>query len=324
MSNYTISNEDRMFCYLWHEEDNECKFGERWVFAGQNPIEECSKRIRESMAIRKDKFDDGTVIIDMIWDVTEYAKQYKRDYKGARVDDHIRTNIGFQKQKRSEVHTLTAQKMQDKVNEVLRKSKQPLQICELPTAPYEAVSEIVSHLKDGKKKILGQLAPRFRKTLTESFIALEMEWDLTIIATYVPNVFYGFKNQLRQYEQFRNIEIIDCSDKDYQQQIKTALKNKKKVFAMLSLCNGSKREERCEFLYSLCKRNRGTIIEEADLGAHKPKQVEVLKKYQSEKDIVIITTGTNGEKAITLWDIDAVVEFTYFELLVYKSLQKSK
>ena len=47
-------------------------------------------------------------------------------------------------------------------------------------------------------------------------------------------------------------------------------------------------------------------------------------KFQQEKDIVIITTGTNGEKAITLWDIDAVVEFTYFELLVNKSLQKSK
>lgn len=322
MSNYTISNEDRMFCYLWHEEDNECKFGERWVFAGQNPMDECRKRIRDSVGVRKDKFDDGSIGIDMIWDVTEYAKQYKKYYKGSHIDNHIRNEIGFIKQ--GEVHSISSERMQDKVNGVLEESKQPFQICELPTAPYEAVCEIVSHLKDGKKKILGQLAPRFRKTLTESFIALEMEWDLTIIATYVPNVFYGFKNQLKKYEQFRNVKIIDCSDKDYQQQIKTALKDKKKVFAMLSLCNGSKREERCEFLYSLCKRNRGTIIEEADLGAHKPKQVEVLKKYQSEKDIVIITTGTNGEKAITLWDIDAVVEFTYFELLVNKSLQKSK
>lgn len=322
MKKYTISKKDRMFCYLWHEEDNECKFGERWVFAGQDPLVECRKRIRESIGVRKDKFDDGTIGVDMIWDVTEYAIQHKKYYKGSHIDNHIRNEIGFIKQ--GEVHSISSERLHVKVNEVLRKSKQPLQICELPTAPYEAVCEIVGHLKDGKRKILGQLAPRFRKTLTESFIALEMEWDLTIIATYVPNVFYGFTKQLTNYEQFRNIEIIDCSDKNYQQQIKKALKDKKKVFAMLSLCNGSKREERCEFLYSLCKRNRGTIIEEADLGAHKPKQVEVLKKYQSEKDIVIITTGTNGEKAITLWDIDAVVEFTYFELLVNKSLQKSK
>lgn len=324
MSNYTISNEDRMFCYLWYEttDKDECKFGEHWVPANADPTIHISNYIRNDMRKRKDKFDEGIVQIKCIWDVTEYSKQHKKYYKNSHVDNHIRNQIGFIKQ--SEVHSISAEKMEDKVNEVLRKSKQPLQICELPTSPYEAVCEIVGHLKDGKKKILGQLAPRFRKTLTESFIALEMEWDLTIIATYVPNVFYGFKNQLRQYEQFRNIEIIDCSDKDYQQQIKKALKDKKKVFAMLSLCNGSKREERCEFLYSLCKRNRGTIIEEADLGAHKPKQVEILKKYQSEKDIVIITTGTNGEKAITLWDIDSVVEFTYFELLVNKSLQKSK
>lgn len=324
MSNYTILNEDRMFCYLWYEttDKDECKFGEHWVAANVDPNLDISKYIRNSMTRRKDKFDDGIVQIKCIWDVTEYAKQYKKYHKGSHIDNHIRNQIGFVKQ--SEVHKLSPEKMEDKVNEILRKSKQPLQICELPTAPYEAVCEIVSHLKDGKKKILGQLAPRFRKTLTESFIALEMEWDLTIIATYVPNVFYGFKNQLRKYEQFRNIEIIDCSDKDYQQQIKKSLKDKKKVFALLSLCNGSKREERCEFLYSLCKRNRGTMIEEADLGAHKSKQVEVLKKYQSDNDIVIITTGTNGEKAITLWDIDSVVEFTYFELLVNKSLQKSK
>jgi hypothetical protein len=324
MSNYTISNEDRIFCYLWYEttDKDECKFGEHWVKAGQNPHLDISKYIRNDMNKRKDKFDDGIVQIKCIWDVSEYAKQYKKHYVGSHLDNHIRNQIGFVKQ--GEVHKLSPEKMQDKVNEVLRKSKQPLQIAELPTAPYDAVCEIVSHLKDGKKKILGQLAPRFRKTLTESFIALEMEWDLTIIATYVPNVFYGFKNQLRQYEQFRNIEIIDCSDKDYQQQIKKALKDKKKVFALLSLCNGSKREERCEFLYGLCKRNRGTIIEEADLGAHKSKQVDVLKKYQSEKDIVIITTGTNGEKAINLWDIDAVVEFTYFELLINKSIEQSK
>ena len=46
-----IVTEDKMYCYLWEEIEHlgECKFGERWVFAGQDPEKEVRKRVRESL-----------------------------------------------------------------------------------------------------------------------------------------------------------------------------------------------------------------------------------------------------------------------------------
>ena len=72
---YTVSDLNRMFVYAWSEKTNEqvSKFGQRFVFAGQDPYEECLKRIRESIGVRKDLFDDGTIELSMIWDVTELA-----------------------------------------------------------------------------------------------------------------------------------------------------------------------------------------------------------------------------------------------------------
>ena len=72
---YMVSDIDRMFVYAWFEKTNknESKFGQRFIFAGQDPYEECLKRIRESIGVRKDLFDDGTIELSMIWDVTELA-----------------------------------------------------------------------------------------------------------------------------------------------------------------------------------------------------------------------------------------------------------
>ena len=45
---------DSMWCYLWEETEHpgECKFGERWVFAGQDPQKEIRSRIRASLGVR--------------------------------------------------------------------------------------------------------------------------------------------------------------------------------------------------------------------------------------------------------------------------------
>jgi hypothetical protein len=152
-----------------------------------------------------------------------------------------------------------------------------------------------------------------------------MEWDLTIVATYVKNVFGSFENILKAYQQFSDIEIVDCDNPNYQEKINNALSSGKKVLALLSLCPGSNRDDRCKFLYSLCSDStRGTIIEEADMGAWKKGQVDVLKKYQSPNEVVILTTGTDGDKAVALWDIDFLTECTYIDLLVNKELAKQK
>ena len=54
---------DKMYCYLWHEKTDvdECKFGERWVKDGQDPEKEVLKRVKDSVGVRKDKINDGTI-----------------------------------------------------------------------------------------------------------------------------------------------------------------------------------------------------------------------------------------------------------------------
>ena len=77
-----------MYCYLWHEKTDidECKFGERFVFSGQDPMAECRGRIRDSLGVRKDKFDEQTVIVDAIWDVSKWAAEVGRNHKGGNAE----------------------------------------------------------------------------------------------------------------------------------------------------------------------------------------------------------------------------------------------
>ena len=97
---YTVSDLNRMFVYAWSEKTNEqvSKFGQRFVFAGQDPYEECLKRIRESIGVRKDLFDDGTIELSMIWDVTELADKNGMMDKKSKFDDFLRNRVGFIKQ----------------------------------------------------------------------------------------------------------------------------------------------------------------------------------------------------------------------------------
>jgi hypothetical protein len=118
---YKVSDLDRMFVYAWYLKTNEkeTKFGQRFVFAGQDPYVECLKRIRESFDTRKDLFDDGTVVVAEIWDVTEMATKYGMMSVKSKFDDFLRKQIGRVKQ--SEVHNMSADVLVEKVNDILRK-----------------------------------------------------------------------------------------------------------------------------------------------------------------------------------------------------------
>ena len=330
LMDYKISNEDRLFLYLWYEvgAESEPTLGQHWVSAGIDPMSDTKTRIRTSLGKFKFKYDDDKIEVVRIWDATQYSKSKGMFHKNSKVDDSVRfspTIAPTVKDTGKEVHSVHYSILEGLVNNYLHSVGQPLPLCTLPTEPYEKIVEIVSELKSDKKKILAQLPPRFWKTLTEGFISKEMEWDLTIVATYVKNVFGSFENILKAYQQFSDIEIVDCDNPNYQEKINNALSSGKKVLALLSLCPGSNRDDRCKFLYSLCSDStRGTIIEEADMGAWKKGQVDVLKKYQSPNEVVILTTGTDGDKAVALWDIDFLTECTYIDLLVNKELAKQK
>lgn len=312
---------DRMFCYLWHEttDENECKFGERWVKSGQDPETEVRKRIKDSVGVRKDKINDGSIELVAFWDVTDLAKTQCPDRlkQHGRVDDYIREQIGFRKGTTGEIHTLSAVEMAYKVNELLKKVGQSLPVAGLSQNQYTAAENVIEAISEGKRTIVAELCARFGKTIWSGALIRETGAELTIVASYVLTSFASFKKDLSSFEQFRDFVLIDSGETDWEVKIQQARDKGKQAIVFLSMCAGSRRQNKIDTLFGH-SINKLMIIDEADFGVHQPKQSRPLAEVRSEDDVVIIMTGTNGDKAASIWPVDHYLSVTYPELLIEK------
>ena len=88
--------------------------------------------------------------------------------------------------------------------------------------------------------------------ITQSMLDVDYSTATVIVGTEDngQNKYNIFKDMLKQHQQFSDIEIVDCDDKNYKTNINDCIQNGKKVIALLSLRQGSYREDRCKFLYS--------------------------------------------------------------------------
>lgn len=308
-----------MFLYAWYEKTNpnETKFGQRFVFSGQDPFKECLNRIRESIGVRKDLFDDGTIVLSMIWDVTELAVEYGMMDKKSKFDDHVRKQIGRRKGKTGEIHNMGYETLIDKVNEFLRKKNQPRPDVKLSTAQFDDAVTVLKGIKEGKRRILAELAARYGKTIWSSAVAVESGIPVVVVASYVLTSFTSFKNDIRKFQQFQEIEIVDSQVKGYEEKVTKFVGEGKQIMVFVSLCNGLGRDERVKFLGGLDVQKM-VFVDEADYGAHQKKQFDALQNMVNDDDVLILMTGTNSDRASSEWDIDLMVSTTYFELLVNK------
>jgi hypothetical protein len=314
---YTTSLQDRMFFYAWYEKTNpnESKFGQRYVFANQDPYQECLNRVRESIGVRKDLFDDGTIVLEMIWDVTEIAVKYEMMDKKSKFDDFIRKKIGQVKQ--GEVHKLKVENLVEKVNDILRSENQPPPVVNLSTAQFEDAVTVLEGIKEGKRRILAELAARYGKTIWSSAVAIESGIPVVVVSSYVLTSFTSFKNDIRKFQQFQEIEIVDSQVKGYEEKVIKFVEQGKQVMVFVSLCNGRGRNQRVKFLSDL-EVQKMVFVDEADYGAHRKGQFEALQTMVNDDDVLILMTGTNSDRASSKWNIDLMISTTYFELLVHK------
>jgi hypothetical protein len=308
-----------MYCYLWHEKTDvdECKFGERFVFIGQDPMTECRARIRNSLGVRKDKFDEETVIVDAIWDVSKWAEEVGRNRKGGHMDDYIRSQVGFRKGTTGEVHSIDAVDMAFKVNELLKKHKQPLIPAGLSQNQYSAAENVLDAIIQGKRTIVAELCARFGKTIWSGAVVRETAAPLTIVASYVLTSFASFKKDLSAFEQFRNFVLVDAVDPNWKDHVLNAINDGLQVVVFLSMCAGGNRQNKIDFLFAQ-PVDKLMIIDEADFGVHQSKQSTPLIEARNEDDVVILMTGTNGDKAASIWPVDHYLSVTYPELLMEK------
>jgi len=312
--------EGRIFCYLWHEtlDTDECKFGERFVMPGQDPMTECRKRIRDSLGVRKDKFDEGSIIVDAIWDVSNWAEDVGRNRQHGKMDDYIREQIGFRKGSFGEVHILDSDVMALKVNELLKKQNQPLTTVGLSQWQYDQAVDVIEAIREGKRTILAEQCARFGKTIWAGVLSVEEDAPIAIITSYVLTSFASFAKDLTAFEQFRHLDIIDSAEADYQQKVEKNLKEGIPSVVFLSMVGSSKRQDRIDYLFGLPQK-RYVFIDEADYGAHTANQSDPFVAARDPDDVVILMTGTNGERALGSWVIDHYVGTTYAELLMEKA-----
>ena len=297
----------------------ESKFGDHFVNRDCTFEEAKQDTIRymRTQYPRRSRYFDSDAVLKKVWDISEYAKSQDKFYGASKIDDVIRRHIGKPGTQGKEYHKLGFDELNTKVNLFLAKQGQPLIDAGLSTKQYQIAEEVLDAFNKGSKIILAELCARFGKTIWSGAVAVESKSQLVVVASYVKTVFTSFATDLVQFQQFADYEHIDCSDRDYQNKINKALESGKQVFAYLSLNNGSKRQERIDFLFGR-KESTMLIVDEADFGAHQLKQALPLIEAINESIKVIIMTGTNADRAATHWPIDTIVSVTYPELLMQK------
>lgn len=308
--------------YVWQDLDApeaEQKFGDHYceVDSIQKAFTDTEKYIRGSLGRQKHKFDEGRIVIHKIWDATEYAKLKGRFGKHQKIDDVIRPVIGHHVQ--ADVHRIDADTLIERVNKELIRHNQPLPLACLSQNQHDAVVDVKTALGEFKRTIIAELCARFGKTIWSGSLVRETNVQLTVIASYVLTSFASFKKDLTSFQQFKDLELIEAGDEGWEDQVLHAVAAGLQAVVFLSMCNGSQRQDKIDFLFSL-NVSRMLIVDEADYGVHQTKQSTPLIEARGEDDIVVLMTGTNADKAATLWHVNHYLSVTYPELLIEKRL----
>ena len=313
-------------CYDWEDLDApeaEQKFGDHYSDAAslEEAFEETRKYVRGSLGRQKHKFDEGRVVLHKMWDVTEYAKRKNRFGKHQKVDDVIRPVIGHHVS--ADVHRIEADLLIERVNKELIRFGQPLPSLGLSQNQYSAAENVLQAINSNKKTIIAELCARFGKTTWSGSLIRETEMSLTIVASYVLTSFASFKKDLSSFEQFRNLILVDASEEGWQAAVDQGLSQGLQTVVFLSMCAGGRRQDKIDFLFGIdCPRL--VLVDEADFGVHQHKQSQPLINARKDRDIVILMTGTNGDKAASIWPVDHYLSVTYPELLIEKHKDRLK
>lgn len=229
MTTYNIENYDRIFGYIWTLKgfETEPKFGDTFVNANENPLEECHNRIRESFIVRKDLFDDKSVTLHEIIDLTELAKAHNRLYKNSKMDNLVRQlgKNSLKSIKKNDVHFATVEELIRDINDVVHGNKK-LKTYKAREEQITIENGVVNYflscvaslaLNSGiNKKIVNRVLinakMRFGKCYVTYRIIKKLEFKKVLIITYKPSgVRESWMDDLDHID-FGNFEFIKASD----------------------------------------------------------------------------------------------------------------
>lgn len=317
------ATQGRMMVYAWCDtldSAQETKFGDHFI-ADDMSLEDAKihtlKYMRTQLA-RSTMRWDSTAVLKMVWDVSAIAKATRKFYAHSKIDNMIRTCIpGKSGDRGVEFHKAPFDTVVHAVNSYIARSTQPLPKVAATQWQYDQAGEVILEIAAGKRTFLAELCARYGKTLLAGILSKETGAYITIVASYVLSSFSSFAKDLSSFEQFRKHVIIDSKSKTYQADITDALADGRQIVVFMSMCGGGKRQERLDFLFNL-PYNRLIFIDEADYGAHTKNQADPFVAARKPNDVVILMTGTNGDRASGSWKIDHYLSKTYPELVMVR------
>ena len=189
---------------------------------------------------------------------------------------------------------------------------------ELTIWQIEAIDRLYSMLNNGQTnmKIIAELAARFGKTLT--FLALfhYQNHRVMVVATYYLTALNSFKNEVVRYKEFENFEVLDLAYNDFQESYNSLINQGKKIIVIASLCGDKEkdntvRNQNADFISKVV--DKIVVVDEADYGSHTESCVHFVNKLGKNSPI-ILTTGTNSERAANNHKIDGLIKVTYLDM----------
>jgi hypothetical protein len=213
------------------------------------------------------------------------------------------------------------------MNQVIAESQQDTRVTYVPRYFQSVIKnqfllKYQDELQNNYKKIdfALELAPRFGKTIWAidllNTLFLEHNIKLCVIPTYVLTAITSFKKEFYTFKNYSSNMIFVTSDEDVSYVIKNNY-GKKLIVVTISL-HMREHESRLEIIKSLPSRDKVSIIDEADFGAHRMNSQGKIDYLDCGLNIYM--TGTAIERvALPLSNLrDNFIRWSYTDMLMVK------
>ena len=188
-----------------------------------------------------------------------------------------------------------------------------------PRGYQSHVKDQILEAIDNNGKIIGaELAARFGKTVwtLDVFKTLSetRDFQYLLLPAYVLTAHASFQKELRSFSDFDDMMFISDKDLDFEEKVRN--NTDKKLVIATSLHTLEESLNKYKVVADLDKSKKIAFIDEADFGAHTESskvRIDLL-----DVDTKVIMTGTAIERALAGYDVDAIVKWSYFDMLLLK------
>tara|TARA_B100000131_G_scaffold264053_1_gene261148 strand:+ start:395 stop:2755 length:2361 start_codon:yes stop_codon:yes gene_type:complete len=170
-------------------------------------------------------------------------------------------------------------------------------------------------LLSDKKIIMAEYAARLGKTILFLILLYCSKYQVMVVSSYYLSSFNSFKQELRRFAIFKDFESIDLSDLDFKNKFDRAVSTGNNVVVFNSLC-GDHDSSSVKHLSDFDSKIE--VVDEADFGSHTAKISPRVDAVKGDSPL-ILTTGTNSQRAKGTRELDAFHEITYEDMQVIAS-----